>query len=59
MPDIELTYPEIEWIEQEVSRSVRTLELLLGGLLESERERLRVNVIERCLKTLRKERESC
>ena len=59
MTDEELTHAEKEWIDQEVCRSMRTLELLLGGLVESERERLRVNVRERCLKTLREESESC
>lgn len=50
--DIELSYPEVFWIEQEVERATRTLELLLGKLLDKERERIRVNVIKRCLEEL-------
>jgi hypothetical protein len=58
MTDVELTHAEKEWIDQEVCRSMRTLELLLGRLLESEYERLKLHVLKRCLKTLRKEGES-
>jgi len=52
--ETELTYDEIFWIEQEIERATRTLELLLGKLLDKERERIRVNVTRRCLGTLQK-----
>jgi len=54
-----LTKKELSWVFQEVDREVSSLDLLLGGLTNEERKRIRKNVIDRCMITLRKGRERC
>ena len=49
---------ELDWVEQEIARATRSLELLLGTLLDKERERIRVNVTKRCLETLEKAKKA-
>jgi hypothetical protein len=53
-----LTSRDIDWLCQEVSRHLTALDLVLGGLLPAERKTAIKNIIQRCMATLRKERES-
>jgi uncharacterized circularly permuted ATP-grasp superfamily protein len=53
---LSLSKSELSWIEQEIVRETRALELFLGELYDKERRAIRKNVVSRCLKTLRKEK---
>ena len=53
---VALSKSELAWVEQEVARATRSIELLLGTLTEKERRVICKNVVKRCLAVLRKER---